>query len=71
MKNMKIKKNLCEEIIFLDIPLFLLGINYVLYNALSMESIKNYLRLGAITLLFIGWLLKGNYKVAKNTFLAM
>ena len=36
-----------------------------------MESIKNYLRLGAITLLFIGWLLKGNYKVAKKTFLAM
>lgn len=68
---MKIRKNIWEEIIFLDVPLFLLGMNYVLYNALSLDSMKTIFRVGAILLLLIGWTLKGRFVIGKKTFLAM
>ena len=68
---MKIRKNIWEEIIFLDLPLFLLGINYVLYNALSLDSMKTIFRVGAILLLIIGWIFKGRFVIEKKTFLAM
>ena len=68
---MKIRKNIWEEIIFLDVPLFLLGMNYVLYNALSLDSMKTIFRVGAILLLLIGWTLKGRFVIGKKIFLAM
>lgn len=68
---MKIRKNVWEKIVFLDIPLFLLGVNYMLYNALDLDSIKIVLRIAAISLLVIGWILKGKFVIEKKTFLAM
>lgn len=68
---MKIRKNAWEEIVFLDIPLFLLGMNYVLYNALSLDSMKTLFRVGAILLLLAGWFLKGRFVIEKKAFLAM
>lgn len=68
---MKIRKELLEEVAFLDLPLFLLGINYVLYNALSMESMKIVFRMVAIILFLIGWILKGNFKIDLKAFIAI
>ncbi|MDD3138967.1 MAG: hypothetical protein PHX08_08350 [Lachnospiraceae bacterium] len=67
---MKIKLNI-DELLYLDMPLFLLGLNYVLYNALGMESTKIILRIGALLLMVIGWVLKGNFSIEKKPFFAM
>lgn len=68
---MKTGKNVWEEIVFLDVPLFLLGMNYVLYNALSLDSMKTLFRVGSILLLLTGGFLKGKVVIEKKTFLAM
>ena len=54
---MTIRKNAWEQFAFLDIPLFLLGMNYMLYNALAMDTMKTIFRVGAICLLLAGWIL--------------
>lgn len=64
---MKIRKYMGRNY-FLDLPLFLLGINYVLYNALSLDSMKTIFRVGAILLLIIGWIFKGRFVIEKKTF---
>lgn len=68
---MTIRKNVWKKILFLEVPLFLLGLNYILYNALAIDTMKMLFRGGAIFLLFVGWILKGKYAVDKKTFLAM
>lgn len=68
---MRIKTKRLEEILFLDVPLFLLGMNYILYNALSIDSLKTVFRVGAILLLLIGWGLKGKFVIQKKSFLAI
>ena len=68
---MKIEKNIWKKLIFLDIPLFLLGINYIFYNALALNSMKIFFRVGAIFLLFIGWILNKKFIIKKKTFLAI
>ena len=68
---MTIRKNAWEQFAFLDIPLFLLGMNYMLYNALAMDTMKTIFRVGAICLLLAGWILKGKFIVDKKAFFAM
>ena len=68
---MRIRKRLWEEVIFLDIPLFLLGANYVLYNALAIESMKILLRISAIMLVLVGWILKATFKVDRKALWAI
>lgn len=65
---MTIRKNAWEQFVFLDIPLFLLGMNYMLYNALTMDTMKTIFRIGAICLLLAGWILKGKFIVDKKAF---
>lgn len=54
---MKINKNFLRSFFFLDLPLFLLGLNYMLYNALSVDRFKTVIRIVAIMLVLIGWVL--------------
>lgn len=68
---MTIRKNAWEQFAFLDIPLFLLGMNYMLYNALAMDTMKTIFRVVAICLLLAGWILKGKFIVDKKAFFAM
>lgn len=68
---MRNKKNIWQENVFLNIPLFLLGLNYVLYNALAMDSMKLILRVIAISLLLVGWVLNGRLIVNRKSFLAI
>ena len=51
--------------IFNDLPLFLLAFNYIFYNALPYADYKNYLRIIALTLFLIGWLITGPYRISK------
>lgn len=53
------------------IPIFLLGINFIIYNAIGVESFKLLFRIVAISMLFIGWLLDGvkNYTIIHLMFL--
>lgn len=68
---MKIRKNAFDYLLFLDLPLFLLGLNYMLYNAFSMDILKTQLRVLSIILLLIGCILKKNIIVKKKAVLSM
>lgn len=63
---MKIYKNTWKKFVFLDAPLLFLGLNYVFYNALAINELKTLLRISAILLLLVGWVLKKEYKIEKT-----
>ena len=46
-----------------DFPLLLLATNYALYNALGLEVYKNPVRLVAMLLIVIGWIVYGNKNI--------
>lgn len=52
-----------RNLIFCDLPLFLLGFNYILYNSLGLDSAKNVIRIVALTILFLGWLFEARKKL--------
>lgn len=68
---MKINRSVCKKYLFLDIPLLLLGLNYVLYNAFSFDLAKDLLRIVAVSLFVIGWILKGNLILTKKEVFAI
>ena len=68
---MKINRSVCKKYLFLDIPLLLLGLNYVLYNAFSFDLAKDLLRIFAVSLFVIGWILKGNFILTKKEVFAI
>ena len=68
---MKINRSVCKKYLFLDIPLLLLGLNYVLYNAFSFELVKDLMRIVGVSLFVIGWVLKGNFTLTKKKIFAI
>lgn len=62
----RIDKNKIRDFFFCDIPLLLLALNYVLYNALSYSEIKNPIRIAALLLVLVGWVIKGEYHLSKT-----
>lgn len=57
--------------LFLSTPLFLLGSNYILYNAFGNNSFKNFLRILAILLLFTGWILQKRHTLNRTQIVAI
>ena len=62
----RIDKKKISDFIFCDIPLLLLALNYILYNALPYSDIKNPIRIVALVLVLAGWIIKGEYYLSKT-----
>lgn len=62
----RIEKNKIHDFLFCDIPLLLLALNYILYNALPYSNIKNPIRIVALLLVLLGWVTKGKYHLSKT-----
>jgi len=60
-----LKKNEVIDFFTITLPAFLLGLNYVLYNALMEDTFKQPLRIIAILLAIFGWFLRGKMVVNK------
>lgn len=45
-----------------DFPVFLLALNYIVYNSLELDHLKTIVRIIALLILLIGWLIKGEKK---------
>lgn len=61
---MKTYDKICDSLT-ISIPAFILGLNYILYNSLGIDSLKTVLRITAMLILIIGWILRGNFKVTR------
>lgn len=68
---MKISKNGISKVLFFELPMFMLGLNYILYNALGVDSLKTVIRVVSIILIVMGYLLSNNYKLTKKGFFAV
>ena len=55
-----------NRILFLDLPILLLGVNYILYNAFLMDDLKNVFRLASMLLLLCGWIYRRPLKVNRK-----
>ena len=57
------------QTVCIDVPIFLLIFNFVLYSVFEIENYKNILRIIAFSLFLIGWLINGVYKVTLEQFI--
>ena len=61
---MKIEKKKGLRYFFTSIaPAFLLGLNYIFYNALDLDATKQIIRIVAMTLVFVGWVLRKDFRI--------
>ncbi|MDD3416770.1 MAG: hypothetical protein PHY47_22715 [Lachnospiraceae bacterium] len=68
---MKISKKSIPNVLFFELPMFMLGLNYILYNALGVDSLKTIIRVVSIILIVIGYLLSNDYILTKKEFFAV
>lgn len=57
--KLSISKSSIKDTLFFDFPLFILAINYIIYNAIGIEDYKNIFRIIALSVMIMGWLLYG------------
>ncbi|WP_279002211.1 hypothetical protein [Acidaminococcus fermentans] len=62
MNTSKHYRNNIIQFIFVDLPIFILILNFVLYSVFNVDNAKNILRIFSFILFICGWIINGEYK---------
>lgn len=62
MNTSRFYRNNIVQFSFIDLPIFLLLFNFILYSVFNVDDFKNILRIISISLFICGWIINGEYK---------